>query len=74
MTRFVDGPVVEVSVSIDAPLVDVVDQLMSSDFRRVLIHDDGRLAGVITRSHLIPVLLEALEASAIAWESAQAPH
>ena len=63
-----------VAVSIDAPLVDVVDQLMSSDFRRVLIHDDGRLAGVITRSHLIPVLLEALEASAIAREIARAPH
>jgi CBS domain-containing protein len=53
------------AVSIDAPLVDVVDRLMSSDFRRVLVHDDRRLAGVITRSHLMPALLEALEKRAI---------
>jgi CBS domain-containing protein len=63
-----------VTVSIDAPLVDVVDQLMSSDFRRVLIHDNHRLVGVITRSHLMPALMEALEASTIARGSAQAPH
>ena len=48
-------------VSITAPLVDVIDKLMSSDFRRVLIHEDNRLVGVITRSHVMPALLEALE-------------
>lgn len=53
-----------VTVSIDAPLVDVVDELMSSDFRRVLVHENRRLVGVITRSHLMPALLEALEARA----------
>ena len=50
-----------VSFPTDAPLVDVVDSLMSSDFRRVLIHEDGKLVGVITRSHLMPALLAALD-------------
>jgi CBS domain-containing protein len=63
-----------VAVSIDAPLVDVVDRLMSSDFRRVLIHENHRLLGVITRSHLMPALLEALEERAITRESAPEPH
>ena len=54
-----------VTVSVNAPLSDVVDQLMSSDFRRVLIHDNHRLVGVITRSHLMPALLEALEERAM---------
>jgi CBS domain-containing protein len=46
---------------IDAPLVDVIDQLMSSEFRRVLIQEDGRLVGVIVRTHLMPVVLLAIE-------------
>jgi len=46
---------------VDAPFVDVVDELMSSNFRRVLIHENGRLVGVITRSHVMPALLAALE-------------
>jgi len=50
-----------VTFAIDAPLVDVVDRLMASDFRRVLIHENERLVGVITRSHLMPALLDALE-------------
>ena len=54
-----------VTVSVNAPLSDVVDQLMSSDFRRVLIHDNHRLVGVITRSHLMPALLGALEERAM---------
>jgi CBS domain-containing protein len=49
------------SVSIASPIVEVIDQLMSSDFRRVLVHEDRRLVGVITRSHVMPALLEALE-------------
>lgn len=49
-------------VSIDAPLVDVIDHLMSSNFRRVLIRDGDRLVGVITRSHVMPALLTTLEA------------
>jgi CBS domain-containing protein len=63
-----------VSVSIDASLVDVVDQLMSFDFRRVLIHRNGRLIGVITRSHLMPALLEALEVREITRVRAREPH
>ncbi len=46
---------------IDAPFIDVIDQLMSSNFRRVLIHEHGMLVGVITRSHVMPALLAALE-------------
>ena len=49
-------------VSVHAPLVDVVDQLMSSDFRRVLVHEDGKLVGIVTRACLMPAILEALEA------------
>ena len=48
-------------MSINAPLIDVIDQLMSSDFRRVLIHEDGRLAGVIVRTHLLPTVLLTIE-------------
>jgi len=48
-------------VSIDAKLVEVIDELMSSNFRRVLISENGQLAGVITRSHVMPALLAALE-------------
>jgi CBS domain-containing protein len=48
-------------VSVRAPLVDVVDQLMSSDLRRVLVHDDGKLVGIVTRACLMPAILEAIE-------------
>lgn len=61
-------------VSIDAPLVDVIDQLMSSDFRRVLIQENDRLVGVITRSHVMPALLSALEQRAAVLGSASEPH
>jgi CBS domain-containing protein len=59
---------------IDAPMVDVIDQLMSSDFRRVLIHEDHRLVGVITRSHVMPALLSALEEKAISRDRDSEPH
>ena len=49
-----------VSISADDPLVDVVDLLMANDFRRIFIHEDGRLAGLISRSDLMPAILEAL--------------
>lgn len=49
-----------VSISVDSELVDVVDTLMANDFRRVFIHDDGKLVGLISRSDLMPALLEAL--------------
>lgn len=48
-------------MSIGAPLVDVIDELMSSDFRRVLIHEDGRLVGVIVRTHLLPIVRLTIE-------------
>jgi len=53
-------------VSVRAPLVDLVDQLMASDFRRVLVHEDGKLVGIVTRSHLMPAILERLEEEALA--------
>jgi CBS domain-containing protein len=49
-----------VSMSIDAPLVDVVDCLMANDFRRVFIHDHKRLVGLISRADLMPAILKAL--------------
>jgi CBS domain-containing protein len=49
-----------VSISADDPLVDVVDLLMANDFRRIFIHEDGRLTGLISRSDLMPAILEAL--------------
>ncbi len=54
MTR---DPVV---VSVDAPLVDVVDTLMSSNFRRVFITDHERLVGLISRADLMPAILDGL--------------
>jgi len=48
-------------VSVRAPLVDLVDQLMSSDFRRVIVHEDGKLVGIVTRTQLMPAILERLE-------------
>jgi CBS domain-containing protein len=49
-----------ISISIDAPLVDVVDCLMANDFRRVFIHDRKQLVGLISRADLMPAILEAL--------------
>jgi len=49
-----------VSVSIDAELVDVVDALMTSDFRRIFIVEDGKLVGLISRADLMPAVLDAL--------------
>jgi CBS domain-containing protein len=49
-----------IKVAVDAPLVDVVDCLMTYDFRRVLVHEKGRLVGVVSRSDLMPVILRVL--------------
>jgi CBS domain-containing protein len=49
-----------VSIPVDGQLVDVVDQLMANDFRRVFIHENGKLVGLISRSDLMPAILEAL--------------
>ena len=62
-------------MSIRAPLVDVIDQLISSDFRRVLIHEEGRLVGVVVRTHLMPtVLLTVAEAAARRTPSSGTSH
>jgi CBS domain-containing protein len=49
-----------VVIPVYAPLVDVVDCLMANDFRRVFIHDHEKLVGLISRSDLMPAILEAL--------------
>ena len=48
------------TISIDEPLVEVFDYLMSHDFRRVLIHENGKLVGLVSRADLMPPLLDAL--------------
>lgn len=48
------------TLSVDAALVDVFDVLMANSFRRILIHEKGKLVGLISRSDLMPVVLEAL--------------
>jgi CBS domain-containing protein len=49
-----------IAISVDAPLVDVFDCLMTYDFRRVLVHEHGKLAGLISRADLMPTILAAL--------------
>lgn len=49
-----------VMVSVDAPLVEVLDCLMVNDSRRVLIHEDKKLVGLVSRADLMPTILEAL--------------
>jgi CBS domain-containing protein len=48
------------TIAVDAPLVDVFDYLMANDFRRVLIHDQHKLVGLVSRADLMPPILEAL--------------
>ena len=49
-----------VSIPVEGPLVDVVDSLMANDFRRVFIHEDEKLVGLISRADLMPAILGAL--------------
>ncbi len=50
-----------VSVGVEEPLHEVVDIMMTHDFRRVLIHDGGgRLVGLISRADVMPAILEVL--------------
>jgi CBS domain-containing protein len=49
-----------VTIGVDAPLVEVFDCLMANDFRRVLIHDENKLVGLVSRADLMPTILEAL--------------
>ncbi len=48
------------AISVDAQLVDVFDYLMTHDFRRVLIHENQKLVGLVSRADLMPPLLDAL--------------
>lgn len=62
-------------MSIDAPLVDVIDRLMSTDFRRAHIQEGGRLVGVIVRTHLMPTVLHAIEdMAAVRAMAREIPH
>jgi CBS domain-containing protein len=49
-----------ISMPVDGELVDVVDCLMANDFRRVFIHENGKLVGLISRADLMPAILKAL--------------
>jgi CBS domain-containing protein len=46
--------------SVDAPMVDVFDYLMTEDFRRVLIHENNKLVGLVSRADLMPAILDVL--------------
>ncbi len=46
--------------AVDDSLVDVLDCLMANDYGGVLIHEKKKLVGLITRSELMPVVLEVL--------------
>ncbi len=47
-------------IAVDAPLVEVFDYLMANRYRRVLIHENGKLVGLVSRTDLMPPLLDAL--------------
>jgi len=53
-----------IAVPIGTPLVDVLDHFMATESGRLLIHEDGKLIGVVTRSQLIPKILELLRGDA----------
>ena len=48
------------ALDVNGALVEVFDCLMANDFRRVLVEEDGKLAGVISRSDLMPTILSVL--------------
>jgi len=47
-------------IGVDAPLSEVIDCLMENDFRRVLIHENGKLVGLVSRADLMPAILDIL--------------
>lgn len=47
-------------VQVDDELVKVFDILMTNSFRRILVEENGKLAGLVSRSDLMPVVLEAV--------------
>jgi CBS domain-containing protein len=48
------------TVDAESELVEVFDILMTNSFRRILVHQDGKLVGLVSRADLMPVVLEAL--------------
>jgi predicted transcriptional regulator len=51
-----------VTVNVEEPLHAVFDCLMTHSFRRVLVEDQGKLVGLISRTDLLPVILDQLSA------------
>lgn len=51
---------IPMAIDVDAGLVEVFDCLLAYDFRRVLIQEQGKLVGVISRSDLMPAILSVL--------------
>jgi len=49
-----------ITFDIDADLVEIVDCVMSNGFRRVLVREQGRLAGLVSRADLMPAVLDLL--------------
>jgi len=49
-----------VTVDINEPLHTVFDCLMTHEFRRVFVKEQGRLAGMISRTDLLPCILDQL--------------
>lgn len=50
-----------VSLDVNANLTNLCDCLMQNVFRRVLITDNGKLAGVVSRSDMIKIVLKIKE-------------
>ena len=48
------------TVNVNEPLHTAFDILMTHSFRRVLIEDNGKLAGLISRTDLLPAILDEL--------------
>ena len=48
------------TIDVNAELVDAVDTLMANDFRRLLVHEGGKLVGILSRADLMPAILETL--------------
>lgn len=51
---------IPMTIDVDEPLVEVFDCLMTYDFRRVLIQEQGKLVGVVSRADLMPAILSML--------------
>jgi CBS domain-containing protein len=47
-----------VMLDVDEPIVEVVDRLMTVNVRQVLVLENGKLVGVVTRADLMPAIHE----------------